>query len=73
MIPISLKEVFADARIIQSGHLHPLDRGGKHEPKNAFLMLFRSNQIQGNLTLEELVALMREIVQRHSTANLIKK
>lgn len=66
LIPISLKAIIDDARVIQSGHLHPLDRGGKHEPKNAFLMLFRSNQIQGNLTVDELVRLMAEIVERHS-------
>lgn len=66
LIPISLKDVMEDARTIQSGHLYPLDRGGKHVPKNAFLMLHRSNQLQGNLTLDELVALMNEIVKRHS-------
>ncbi len=66
LIPISLKDVMEDARTIQSGHLHPLDRGGKHVPKNAFLMLHRSNQLQGNLTLDELVALMNEIVKRHA-------
>ncbi|WP_027002241.1 hypothetical protein [Hugenholtzia roseola] len=66
LLPISLKEVVDDAKIIQSGHLHPLDRDGKHEPKNAFLMLHRSNQLQGNLTLEELVALMEEITKRHA-------
>lgn len=66
LIPISLKSIIDDARVIQSGHIHPLDRGGKHEPKNAFLMLFRSNQLQGNLTVEELVQLMSEIVKRHA-------
>lgn len=66
LIPISLKEVMEDARTIQSGHLYPLDRGGKHVPNNAFLMLHRSNQLQGNLTLAELVALMNEIVKRHA-------
>jgi hypothetical protein len=65
LIPISLKAIVEDARRIQSGHLHPLDRGGKHDPKNAFLMLHRSNQLQGNLTVEELINLMREIVKRH--------
>lgn len=65
LIPISLKDIMNDARIIQSGHLHPLDRWWKHEPKNAFLMLYRSNQIQGNLTVKELVQLMTEIVERH--------
>ena len=65
LIQISLKTVMENARTIQSGHIHPLDRGGKHEPKNAFLMLYRSNQIQGNLTVDELIALMDEIVKRH--------
>jgi len=66
LIPISMDEIVSDARKIQSGHLHPLDRGGKHEPKNAFLMLSRSNQLQGNLTVEELIKLMAEIVKRHA-------
>lgn len=72
LIPISLKEIIADARKIQSGHLHPLDRGGKHEPSNAFLMLARSNQLQGNLTIEELIDLMAEIVKRHAEHHLKK-
>lgn len=66
LIHISLKDVMEDARTIQSGHLHPLDRGGRHEPSNAFLMLHRSNQLQGNLTLEELLELMETIVRRHA-------
>lgn len=65
LIPISLLKVLDDARTIQSGHLIPLDRGGRHEPKNAFLMLSRSNQLQGNLTVDELLALMQQILQRH--------
>lgn len=65
LIPISLKTIIDDARTIQSGHLQPLDRGGKHEPKNAFLMLARSNQLQGNLTVKELIELMEEIIKRH--------
>jgi hypothetical protein len=65
LVPISLRDAIGDARTIQSGHIHPLDRGGKHEPKNAFLMLNRSNQLQGNLTVEELIDLMTIIVNRH--------
>lgn len=65
LIPISLLAVLEDARTIQSGHLVPLDRGGRHEPKNAFLMLARSNQLQGNLTVDELLALMGQILTRH--------
>jgi len=70
LIPISLMEIIDDARKIQSGHIHPLDRGGKHEPNNAFLMLARSNQLQGNLTIEELIELMSEIVKRHKEHHL---
>lgn len=73
LIPINLHEVVEDASIIQSGHLIPLDRDGKHEPKNVFLMLYRSNQLQGNLTLEELVALMDTIVQKHKARALKSK
>ncbi len=47
LIEINLHEIVNDARSIQSGHLVPLDRGGRHEPRNAFLMLARSNQLQG--------------------------
>jgi hypothetical protein len=65
VIPINLHEVVTDARLIQSGHLIPLDRGGQHEPKNAFLMLARSNQLQGNLTVDELLRLMQDILARH--------
>ncbi len=65
LIPIYINEVVRDARTIQSGHLIPLDRGGRHEPANAFLMLPRSNQLQGNMTLDELLALLEQIVERH--------
>jgi hypothetical protein len=65
LIPIDMDEVIHDARLIQSGHLFPLDRGGKHEPKNTFLMLARSNQLQGNLSVDELLDLMENIFKRH--------
>jgi hypothetical protein len=64
-VPIPLPEVIANARIIQSGHIVPLDRSGKHEPSNTFLMLHRSNQLQGNLTVNELLDLMERILQKH--------
>jgi hypothetical protein len=63
---ISLIDVLADARIIQSGHIHPLDRNGRHEPSNTFLMLKRSNQLQGNLTVSELLDLMESILHKHN-------
>lgn len=65
LISIDMDQVITDARLIQSGHLYPLDRGGKHEPKNTFLMLARSNQLQGNLSVDELLALMESIVTKH--------
>ena len=65
LIPIDMDKVIDDARLIQSGHIYPLDRGGKHEPKNTFLMLARSNQLQGNLSVDELLNLMEQIVNRH--------
>jgi hypothetical protein len=65
LIPIDMNEFFSNPRSVTSGHLIPLDRAGKHEPKNAFLMLHRSNQLQGNLTLEELIELMNQIVIKH--------
>lgn len=65
LIPINIHDVIRNARTIQSSHLAPLDREGKHEPKNAFLMLPRSNQLQGNQTIDELMILMEEILARH--------
>jgi len=65
LIPINLNEVVQDASIIQSGHLTPLDRGGHHEPSNSYLMLKRSNSLQGNLKVDELLDLMDRILERH--------
>lgn len=69
LIPISLLSFIEDPRSIQSGHIIPLDRGGRHKPNNAFLMLQRSNQLQGNLTVDELIELMERIVERHRNRN----
>lgn len=66
IIPISFNEVLNDPRTIQSGHLIPLDRGGKHHPDNTFLMIARSNQLQGNMKVAELLELMEQIVKRHA-------
>lgn len=67
LIDIDFNEVMADASIIQSGHLLPLDREGKHEPANASIMLARSNQLQGNLTIKELLNLLKDILIRHKS------
>jgi len=66
VIDIDFEEFIRQPRSIQSGHFIPLDRGGKHYPDNTFLMLARSNQIQGNMTFEELMAFMRETLRRHN-------
>lgn len=66
LTPIKFSEFIADPRAVQSGHLNPLDRGGRHVPDNTFLMLFRSNQIQGNLKVSELLSLMERIVAEHA-------
>lgn len=73
LVPISLSDVINDARLVQSGHLIPLDRGGRHEPMNTFLMLARSNQLQGNLTLAELIELLEHIVQAHREGQSFKR
>jgi len=65
LIPIDLNQVVWDASLIQSGHLKPLDREGRHEPKNSFLMIKGSNSLQGNQTLDELLELIRQILNRH--------
>lgn len=69
LCPIDLLEFANNPRLVQSGHLNPLDRGGRHIYENTFLMLARSNQLQGNLTLDELVGLMRNIVEQHEIAH----
>ncbi len=63
---ISINDVLENARVIQSGHIVPLDRGGRHDPANTFLMLKRSNQLQGNLTVDELLDLMEQILRSHN-------
>lgn len=65
LTPMSLDDFMNDPRLVESGHFVPLDRDGRHVPSNTFLMLARSNKLQGNLTLEELIKLMSNIVERH--------
>lgn len=69
IIPIDFRMFVSDLRTVQSGHLIPLDRGGKHVPENTFLMLHRSNQIQGNMTTEELFRFMEETLKRRKSLN----
>lgn len=69
LINIDFREFINNPRIIQSGHLLPLDREGVHHPSNTFLMLSESNQIQGNHTLRELLNRLKGIIERHNVAN----
>ena len=60
----SFPDFMKNPRVITSGHLTPLARGGRHEPGNTFLMLDRSNTLQNDLTLEEFLALIDDILAR---------
>lgn len=64
-VPVELSEFIKDRRYVESGHIIPLDRGGRHKPDNAFLCLRSSNRLQGNLTMDELLDLMKRILDKH--------
>lgn len=74
--PIMLRDIdfdrfLADRRRVQSGHYEPLARGGRHEPSNTFLMLARSNSLQSDLTFDEFMALVGDILRRQADAGFI--
>jgi hypothetical protein len=71
--PIDLKEFLKEPRSVVSGHVVPLDRGGRHKPDNAFLSLAQSNALQGSLTFEELLKLMEEIIAKQKSSDKAKK
>ena len=48
LVGVPLAAVIETPRLITSGHLHPLDRGGRHVPANTSLMLKTSNNLQSN-------------------------
>jgi hypothetical protein len=64
-MPVDFFEVVAEPRNITSGHIYPLDRGGKHVPENTFLITRTANMLQGNNTVPELLEIMEGIVARH--------
>jgi hypothetical protein len=68
LLPIDFEDFLANPRQITSGHLFPLDRGGKHEPGNTFLMTRESNMLQGNNTLPELLEMILGISARHKSS-----
>lgn len=65
LVPIRFRDFFENPRQVTSGHIFPLDRGGKHVPENTFLTLAISNNLQGNNTVAELLDMMWSIVNRH--------
>lgn len=67
LVPIELRKFIEDRRYVESGHIIPLDRDGRHDPSNAFLCLSASNRLQGNLKLDELLVLMEQIVKKHKS------
>ena len=65
LVQVRLADVIENPRLITSGHLRPLDRSGRHVPANTSLMLKISNDLQGNLTVEELLDMIDGILHRH--------
>lgn len=63
-IPVEFQKFITNPRYVESGHLVPLGRGGRHTPDNATLMLRASNRLQADLTLEELLEIMAGILER---------
>ena len=49
LVSIDLNQFVADRRYVESGHLIPLDRGGRHVVPNSFLMLISSNRVARQL------------------------
>lgn len=65
LTPLDFETLINSPREIESGHLTPLDRGGRHIPDNAFLMGRASNRIQNNMTIEELLQWLEEVLRRY--------
>lgn len=70
MRPIGFKEFLQSPKVITSGHLNPLGRGGRHEPSNTYLMLARSNTMQNDLTFDEFLALIADIQIRQAAVGV---
>ena len=65
LIGVDFERFVDNRRLITSGHLDPLDRTGSHKPDNTSLMLKMSNDLQGNLRIDELLDQIWEIVCQH--------
>lgn len=68
--PIDFPEFLKNRQVVTSGHLRPLNRGGRHEPSNTYLMLARSNTMQNDLTFDEFLALIADIQARQAEISI---
>jgi hypothetical protein len=64
-IPVEFQKFIENPRYIESGHIVPLGRDGRHTPDNATLMLRDSNRLQADLTVAELLEVMTGILTKH--------
>ena len=66
LLPLDFNEMFNEPRTITSGHFIPLSRGtGLHNIRNTFLQSKKSNDLQSDNTLEELLAMISGVLERH--------
>ncbi len=62
---INFAEFAIDRRYLESGHINPHGRGGRHDYNNATLMLRDSNRQQADLTIDECIENMAIILRNH--------
>ena len=68
LIPLVFNEMFENPRMITSGHFVPLSRGNDlHNIRNTFLQSKKSNDLQSDNTLEELLEMISGVLERHTT------
>ena len=60
-----LNEFKRDRRYIESGHIVPHGRGGRHIVDNSTLMLRSSNRMQADFTIQEAVENMVHVLRKH--------
>lgn len=62
---IDFNEFVRDRRYVESGHIIPHGREGRHNYNNATLMLRDSNRQQADLTIDECIENMARILRNH--------
>jgi len=66
LIALNFNEMFDNPRTITSGHFKPLSRGiGLHNTGNTFLQSKKSNDLQSDNTLDELLTMISGVLTRH--------